>query len=166
MRMSVLDWADSFGNLRGALDELKAFVGPAFNCSEQRLSAGVRFAVPGISPTISRMRLRKHPFQRWPLPPDCAGPSKNVSCAQRTIWDWITARRFHCMAGIATSALSWQQRHSCQSSWLIREKRFFKNRPKRVHACRRSPPHQTPSALYGNIRNPKTHLPSAANHNL
>lgn len=38
--MSVSDWAGSFGNWRSALDELKAFIGPAFKRSEQRLSAG------------------------------------------------------------------------------------------------------------------------------
>jgi SRSO17 transposase len=38
--MSVSDWAGSFGSWCGALDELKAFVGPAFKRSEQRLSAG------------------------------------------------------------------------------------------------------------------------------
>ncbi len=38
--MSVSDWAGSFENWRSALDELKAFVGPAFKRTEQRLSAG------------------------------------------------------------------------------------------------------------------------------
>jgi hypothetical protein len=38
--MSVMDWACSFGNWCGALDELKVFVGPAFKCSAQRLWAG------------------------------------------------------------------------------------------------------------------------------